>query len=124
MPQEIVTDNRSQFISGRFNKFYKGWKIDLSFSTPRYRQGNGQAEATNKTIVQNLKKKLEAKKRRWADELHGILWAYRTTPRRATGESLFSLTFGLEAIIPAENWCSYTSVTAIIRKRGSESGDA
>ncbi len=31
-----------------------------------------------------------------------MLWSYRTTPRRATGESPFSLTFGAEAIIPVE----------------------
>ena len=102
VPQEIVTDNGSQFISNNFRKFCKNWNIELSFSTPRYPQGNGQAEATNKTIVQNLKKKLESRKGRWADELHGVLWAYRTTPRRANGESPFSLTFGAEAVVPAE----------------------
>ena len=32
----------------------------------------------------------------------GILWAYRTIPRRSNGESPFSLTFGAEAVIPAE----------------------
>ena len=63
LPQEIVADNGSQFISGNFRKFCLNWKIELSFSTPRYPQGNGQAEATNKTIVQNLKKKLKARKR-------------------------------------------------------------
>ncbi|CAL9235582.1 unnamed protein product, partial [Arabidopsis halleri] len=52
-------------------------------STPRYPQGNGQAEATNKTILAGLKKRLEAKKGVWADELDGVLWSYRTTPRSA-----------------------------------------
>ena len=65
-------------------------------------EGNGRAEATNKTIVPNLKKKLEARKGQWADELHVVLWAYRTTPRRATGKSSFSLTFGVEILIPAK----------------------
>ena len=64
VPKEIVTDNRSQFISGNFRKFCQGQKVELSFFIPRYPQGNGQAEATNKTIVQNLKKKLETRKER------------------------------------------------------------
>ena len=35
------------------------------------------------------------------------MWAYRTTPRRSTGETSFSLTYGAEAVIPAEvNVCS------------------
>ena len=42
VPQETVIDNRFQLISGRFNKFCRGWKIDLSFSTLRYPQGNEQ----------------------------------------------------------------------------------
>ena len=35
------------------------------------------------------------------------MWAYRTTPRRSTRETLFSLTYGPETVIPAEmNLCS------------------
>ena len=30
------------------------------------------------------------------------MWAYRTTPRTPTGETSFSLTYGAEAVIPAE----------------------
>ena len=36
VPNEIVTDNGSQFIAKKFKKFYMTWKIHLSFSTPRY----------------------------------------------------------------------------------------
>ena len=36
-----------------------------------------------------------------------MLWAYQTTPRRSTRETPFSLTYGVEAVIPAEvNICS------------------
>ncbi|KAL0458021.1 UNVERIFIED_CONTAM: hypothetical protein Slati_0429300 [Sesamum latifolium] len=38
----------------------------------------------------------------WVDELPSVLWAYRTTPRTATGESPFSLSYGTEAVAPAE----------------------
>ncbi|CAL2239410.1 unnamed protein product [Prunus armeniaca] len=33
------------------------------------------------------------------DELLGVLWAYRTTKRRSSGETSFSLAYGTEAII-------------------------
>ena len=52
--------------------------------------------------MNNLKKKLEARKEKWAVELPGLLWAYRTTPRKATKESPFSLVYGAEVVIPAE----------------------
>ena len=51
VPQEVMMDNGSQFISGNFKKFFIRWKIELSFSTPRYPQDNRQAEVTKRMIV-------------------------------------------------------------------------
>ena len=57
--------------------------------------------------MNGLKKRLDGTKGKWAEELPNVLWAYRTTPRRSTGETLFLLTYGTEAVIPAEvNLCS------------------
>ena len=67
-----------------------------------YPQGNGQAKATNKVIVNGLKKRLEGTKGMWPEELPNVLWAYRTTPRRSMGETLFSLMYGGEAVILAK----------------------
>ena len=36
------------------------------------------------------------------EKLPHVLWTYWTTPRRSTGETPFSLTYGAEAIIPLE----------------------
>ena len=72
-------------------------------STPRYPQGNGHAEAANKTIGSSLKNRLMAKKGRWADELVGALWAYRSSPRRPTDEAPFSLVHGVESVILVEH---------------------
>ena len=71
-------------------------------STPRYAKSNGQAEASNKTILNNIKNKLDAYKEEWVAELHNIIWAYRTTPRTATGESPYGLCYDTEAILPTE----------------------
>ncbi|XP_031258026.1 uncharacterized protein LOC116116068 [Pistacia vera] len=76
--------------------------IKLSFSTPRNPQSNDQAESSNKTIIQTLKKRLQKAKGAWADELPEVLWSYRTTARSSMGETLFSLTYGSEAIIPVD----------------------
>ncbi|XP_068307495.1 uncharacterized protein [Pyrus communis] len=42
---------------------------------------------------------LSDKKGKCPDELPGVLWAYPTTKRRATGKTSFSLAYGYEAII-------------------------
>ena len=62
VPKEIVTDNGSQFISFDFQDFCKEWGIQLSFSTPRYPQANGQAESTNKTVINIIKRRIEKAK--------------------------------------------------------------
>ena len=49
-----------------------------------------------------LKKRLEGSHGKWVEELHGVLWAYRTTPKTATQETPYSLVYGSEAIIPME----------------------
>ena len=36
------------------------------------------------------------------EELSHVLWTYRTTPRRSTGETPFSMIYGAEAVIPLE----------------------
>ena len=38
----------------------------------------------------------------WPEELPNVLWAYRTTTRTPTGETLFNLTYGVEAVILIE----------------------
>src|SRR6266498_1353691 len=39
---------------------------------------------------------------KWARELPSVLWALRTSPSRATGESPFFLTYGSEVVLPTE----------------------
>lgn len=36
------------------------------------------------------------------DELLGVLWAYKTSHKTATGQTPFALAFGHEAVVPVE----------------------
>jgi len=45
---------------------------------------------------------LEEAKGKWVDKLPHVLWMYRTTPRRSTGETPFSIMYGSEVVIPLE----------------------
>jgi hypothetical protein len=50
-------------------------------------------EATNKTLVRTLNKKLEKKKEAWIEYIPEVLWWYQTTSKTPTGETPFSLTY-------------------------------
>ena len=102
VPESLVFDNGLQFESKAFCKFCSSLGIKNKYSTLTYPLSNGQAEATNKVIVSGLKKRLKGTKGKWIEELPNILWAYRTTPRRSMGETLYSLTYGAKAVIPAK----------------------
>ena len=103
----LISDNGLQFDSRAFHEFWSDLGIKNRYSTPVYPQSIGQAEAINKAIVNGLKKMLDGVKGRWVEELPNVLWAYRTTPRWFTGETPFSLSYGVEAVILTEvNLCS------------------
>ena len=68
-----MSDNRLQFDSKAFCEFYGNLGITNRYSTPAYPQSNGQAKATNKVIMNGLKRRLEGAKGGWADELPSVL---------------------------------------------------
>ncbi|XP_073035327.1 uncharacterized protein [Primulina eburnea] len=63
---------------------------------------NDQLEVTNRSLVQSLKTRLGNAKGNWVEELPSLLWSYRTTSKIGTGETLFSLVYGNEAVLQAE----------------------
>ena len=102
IPRSLIADNGTQFKGSIIREFCDNLGIKRHFSSVGFPQGNGQAEASNKVVLAGLKRRLEAAKGKWVDELLSVLWACRTTPRRSTGASPYSLAFGTEAIIPLE----------------------
>ena len=79
IPRSIISDNGPQFDSWVYRDFFQELKIKNLYFTPWYPQSNGQAEASNKTLLTALKKRLDSTKGKWVEELPGVLWAYRTT---------------------------------------------
>ena len=102
VPHSLISDNGLQLDSKSFKRYCGELGITNRYSTPAYPQGNGQVETVNKVIVNGLKKSLDDVKGRWVEELPHVLWTYRTTPHRSTGETPFSMTYGAEAVIPLE----------------------
>nr|XP_016467247.1 PREDICTED: uncharacterized protein LOC107789886 [Nicotiana tabacum] len=100
--EEIVCDNSPRFICAKIIEFFQIWPIKRVTSAPQHPVASGQAESTNKVIINILKKRLEESKSNWPEVLLGVLWAYRTTPKISTTETLFSLVYGTEALILVE----------------------
>ncbi|GFS43263.1 hypothetical protein Acr_00g0084440 [Actinidia rufa] len=102
VPKVIISDNARQFDNDRFRLFCSDLAISHHFSSPGHPQANGQVEVTNRTILRNLKARLERSKSEWAENLPSILWSYHTTSRIPTGETPYSMVFGTESVVPVE----------------------
>ena len=102
IPWAAISDNGTQFESRLFKGFCSDLDIKNFFSSPGHPQSNGQAEVSNKVILSGIKRKLEAAKGKWVEELSSILWTHGTIVRKSTSETPFVLTFGVQAVIPLE----------------------
>ena len=102
MSNTIVSDNGRQYIDQGLQTFYDDLDIKSVTSSVEQPQMNGQAEAANKVLLNQLKKRLRTTKGRWTEELIEVLWAYWCTPQTTTQETPYSLTYATEAMIPVE----------------------
>nr|KYP45242.1 Transposon Ty3-I Gag-Pol polyprotein [Cajanus cajan] len=90
----------------KFDKNYEQFLTQLGINhkvtSVEHPQTNGQAEAANKVILRELKKRLGSSKGEWVPELPSVLWAYHYTPQTTTQETPYRLTYGSDAMIPVE----------------------
>ncbi|XP_027150213.1 uncharacterized protein LOC113750438 [Coffea eugenioides] len=97
-----ISDNGGQFTDNPFKAWCENLGIKQHFTSVGHPQANGQAENFNRTLLHGLKTRLHRARSSWMEELPSVLWSYRTTPRSATQETPFSLTYGSEAVVPTE----------------------
>jgi transposase InsO family protein len=102
VPQTLTTNQGAAFMSHQFKDFASSLGIKILNSSPYYAQANGQAEASNKTLIKLIKKKVEEKPRRWHEALCEALWAYRVLQHGAIKVTPFELVYGHEAVLPIE----------------------
>ena len=86
IPEEIVSDNGSQYTSREFREFAKICNFRHTTSSPECPQTNGLAERT----IQKVKKTLK-KARRCSEDLYLALLALRTTPKANSESPTFVL---------------------------------
>ena len=90
IPEQVVSDNGSQFTSKRFAEFIKGNGIHHIRTAPYHPSSNGAVER----LVQSFKRSLNAsgkEGRTINHHLSNFLFSYRTIPHATTGVLLCEL---------------------------------
>ena len=101
-PCSIISDNGPAFISSVLKELCKQLGIKKLFTSPYYPQADGIAESFMKVLGHQLAKLVNDKHSNWSVFLPQILFAYRSTPHPATGESPFYLMHGFDPAWPTD----------------------
>ena len=102
VPYRIISDNGTPFVNSDVRKMLEFYQGKHHRSSPYYPQRNGQAEATNKTLIKIISKMSQEYTGGWVMHLPDAFWAYRNSPKSAIGFSPFSLVYRNEVVSPAE----------------------
>ncbi|GKC36898.1 reverse transcriptase domain-containing protein, partial [Tanacetum coccineum] len=101
-PGEIISDNGKQFRDNPFKDWCEKLCIRQCFASVKHPQVNGLVERANRSLGEGIKARLDERSKDWIEELPHVLWAHRTMIKSSNGETPFLLTYGTEAVIPAE----------------------
>jgi transposase InsO family protein len=106
VPNNIITDNGTNFTAGEFQQFAKELGIKIKYASVAHPKSNGQVEKANGLVCSGLKKRLlrplKCAAGAWVEELPSVLRNLRTTPNASTGYTPFFLLFGVEAVLPTD----------------------
>ena len=71
-------------------------------SSPYYAQANGQAEASNQSLIKLIRRKIDEYPRRRHEVLSEALWAYHILCHGSIKTSPYHLVYGQDAVFPWE----------------------
>jgi len=96
------------------------YNIKLGHSATYYTQGNGLVESSNKSLINIIKKMLEAHKKYWHKNLINALCTDRVSSKKSLGLSPFQVVYGVDIVFPSS---LAVSVMKFLQEVGSEEND-
>ena len=97
-----MSHHGSHFINWIVKMLTGELQVQHKRSTPYHPQVNRTIEAFNKTLETSLTKVCSANRDDQDLKILVVLWAYHTNCQWLTGQTLFKLVYGKEAVMPME----------------------
>ena len=102
VPENLLSDWGANLLSHLMMDICKLLGIHKLNTTAYHPQCNGIVEHLNRTLKTALRKYAAQFGVQWDKYLPGVLWAYRNTPDKSTGEKPSFLLFGMDCRTPTE----------------------
>ena len=94
IPEEVLTDQGTQFMSECMQEVSRLLSIKGLTSTPYHPICNGLVERWNGTLKSMIKRLCQDQPKQWHRLINPVLFAYREVPQESTGFSPFQLLYG------------------------------
>ena len=94
IPEEVLTDQGTNFMSQLLGEVYKLLKIKPIRMSPYHPQTYGLVEHFNQTLKAMLWKTATSERKDWDTLIPYVLFAYREVPQASTGFLPFQLLYG------------------------------
>ena len=94
IPEEVLTDQGSQFVSGVMKEVSRLLSMRQLVTTPYHPMCNGLVERFNGSLKSMLKRMCSERPKDWDRYLPALLFAYREVPQESLGFSPFELLYG------------------------------
>ncbi|GKB81209.1 reverse transcriptase domain-containing protein [Tanacetum coccineum] len=86
--------------SGRYTII--AWTMVTMHGATTSKLSSGLVERANRSLEEGIKARLDERSKDWIEEIPHVLWAHHTMIKSSNEDIPFSLTYGIEAVIPTE----------------------
>jgi hypothetical protein len=100
IPESIVTDCGTEFMSKIFKECCKLLKIEKMNTTPYHPQSNGGLERSHRTLAEYLRHYVNKNQTDWDDYVAFAIFVYNTTVHTTTNHQPYELVYGFPATVP------------------------
>lgn len=100
MPQRLVSDQGTEFLSRVFTETCKLIGIKHSTTSPYHPQANGALERSHRTLGEYLRHYVDVNQQNWDSYVPYAMFVYNSSVHSSTGKQPYELLYGKTLLVP------------------------